>query len=118
MPVSKSPFKAPPGAVAKVSIIDSTMRLHGMAARHLCTPPVEGWETFSAVPTWSFLIESSTGKKALFDLGLHKDVAKYVPNTQNNIKKFGWDPQVKEHVAEIIKRHGVDPQEIDSIIWR
>lgn len=114
----KPTFDVPPGAVAKVSIIDSTLRLAGMSASWLTKPPIEGWETFPTVPTWSFLIESSTGKKALFDLGAHADLTKYIPRTQENIKKNGWKVETKEHVADIVKRHGVDPKEIDSVIWR
>lgn len=118
MSSTKSPFNVPSGAVARVSIIDSTLRLGGMAASDLCKPPIEGWEEFPTIPTWSFLVESPTGRRALFDLGAHTDLNKYVPRTQDNIKKRGWNPQVKEHVADIIKRHGIDPKEINSVIWR
>ncbi|KAJ4393092.1 hypothetical protein N0V93_002299 [Gnomoniopsis smithogilvyi] len=117
MPHNRSLFNVPPGEVAKVSIIDSSARLGNLAASHLCKPPVEGFETFKTMPTWSFLIESPSGKKVLFDLGVHVDLTKYIPRTQNNIKKNGWDIVAKEHVADIIRRHGVDPKEIDSVIW-
>lgn len=115
---SRPSFHVPPGAVAKVSIIDSTLRLGGLPASMLTKPPIEGFDIFPAVPTWSFLVESPSGKKAVFDLGVHKDVSKYIPKTQESIKKNGWKLDVKEHVADIIKRHGVDPNEIDSVIWR
>lgn len=118
MSSTKPSFHVPPGAVASVSIIDSTLRLSGMAASDLCQPPIAGWEKFPTAPTWSFLVESPTGKKALFDLGVHTELTKYVPRTQDNIKKKGWNPQAKEHVADIIKRHGVDLKEISSVIWR
>lgn len=114
----RPPFDVPAGAVAKVSIIDSTLRLSGLKASHLIKPPIEGWEEFPTVPTWSFLVESSTGKKALFDLGVHTDLTKYIPRTQNNIKKNGWTVETKEAVADVIQRHGLDPKEINSIIWR
>lgn len=118
MSITRPPFEVPAGAVAKVSIIDSTMRLSGMKPDHLAKPPIEGWEEFQTAPTWSFLVESPTGKKALFDLGVHTDLTKYIPRTQSNIKKNGWVVESKEAVADIIKRHGVDPKEINSIIWR
>lgn len=118
MSQDKPPFEVPPGAVAKVSIIDSTVRLRKMSPSYLCKPPIEGWDEFPAAPTWSFLIESPSGKKALFDLGLHLDLTRYVPRTQDNIKKNGWKSEAKENVADIIRRHGVSPKEIDSIIWR
>lgn len=116
--VTRPFFHVPSGQVAKVSIIDSSTRLSNLAASHLCTPPVEGFETLQSLPTWSFLVESPSGKKALFDLGVHVDLTKYIPRTQNNIKKNGWKVETKEHVADIIRRHGVDPKEINSVIWR
>lgn len=89
-----------------------------MAASQLCKPPIEGWENFPTAPTWSFLVKSQTGRKALFDLGVHTDLNGYVPRVQDIIKRNGWSPQAKEHVADIIKRHGADPKEINSIIWK
>ncbi|CAN8097745.1 unnamed protein product [Discula destructiva] len=114
---NRNPFDVPPGAVAKVSIIDSTMRLGGLDVSWLCKPAVKGFEKFPVLPTWSFLVESPSGKKALFDLGVHKDLTKYVPSIQDNITQYGWDINAQEHVADIIKRYGVDPKEIDSVIW-
>lgn len=118
MSKTRPSFDVPPGAVAKVSIIDSTLRLSGLATEYLCKPAVDGFDVFPAMPTWSFLIESPSGKKALFDLGVHLDLSKYIPRVQKNIEKNGWKVETKEHVADIIKRHGVDPKEIDSVIWR
>lgn len=118
MSTTRPSFNVPSGAVAKVSIIDSSTRLSNLAASHLCKPPVEGFETLQTLPTWSFLVDSPSGKKALFDLGVHVDLTKYIPRTQNNIKKNGWKVETKEHVADIIKRHGVDPKEINTVIWR
>lgn len=115
---SRPSFDVPPGAVAKVSIIDSTLRLSGLATKLLCKPDVEGFDEFPTLPTWSFLVESPSGKKALFDLGVHVDLSRYTPNTQKRIKENGWKVETKEPVADIIKRHGADTKEINSIIWR
>lgn len=111
-------FNVPAGAVAKVSIIDSTVRLAGLKVDYLCKPEVDGFEEFKAMPSWSFLVENSSGKKALFDLGVRVDLSKLVPRIQKNLEKYGWKPGTKENVADNIKRHGVDPQEIGSVIWR
>lgn len=118
MSSTRPSFDVPPGAVASVSIIDSTTRLAYLGASHLCKPPVEGFKTLQTMPTWSFLVESPSGKKVLFDLGVHVDLTKYIPRIQANIKKNGWKVESKEPVADIIKRHGVDPKEINSVIWR
>lgn len=115
---NKPPFDVPRGAVAKVSIVDSTLRLSKLKVSHLTRPPVEGFDEFPALPTWSFLVESPSGKKALFDLGVHKELRRYVPHIEKGIKERGWQVDVQEHVADTLRAHGVDPSEIDSVIWR
>lgn len=114
----KPPFVVPPGAVAKVSIIDSTMRLSNLKAGYTTRPPVEGFDEFAAMPLWSFLIESPGGRKALYDLGAHKELGRYVPSIQENVKSRGWKVEVKEDVADILQRHEISPDEINSIVWR
>lgn len=116
---TRPPFDVPTGAVAKVSIIDSTMRLGNLPmAMMVKEPHIEGWDVFPTAPTWSFLVESPSGKRALFDLGLHKDFDKLLPETTELLKSGKVTGEVKEHVADIIKRHGVDPETINSVIWR
>lgn len=115
---SKPPFEVPPGAVAKVSIIDSTLRLSKIKASSITRPPVEGFDELPTFPTWSFLVESPSGRKALFDLGGHKELGRYIPRTENHIKSHGWQLEVQEDVADILQRHGVDPKEIESVVWR
>lgn len=115
---TRPPFDVPAGAVAKVSIIDSTMRLSGLPLEMMVTPLIEGWDNFPTAPTWSFLVESPSGKKALFDLGLHKDFSRLVPQIAGLIGKTNAKAEVKEHVADIITRHGVNPKTINSVIWR
>lgn len=112
------PFDVPAGAVAKVSIVDSTLRIAGMPLEFMVRPLIDGWDHFPTVPTWSFLVESPSGKKALFDLGLHVDLGRLVPRITEMLAKANVKIEVKEHVADVIKRHGVDPQTIDSVIWR
>lgn len=119
---SKPPFDVPPGAVAKVSIIDSTMRLSNIPASLATRPPVEGLDVFPTMPLWSFLVESPDGRKALYDLGAHKELGRYVPSIEEGVReaieKGGWQLEVKEDVADILRGHGVGPNEINSVIWR
>lgn len=112
-------FDVPAGAVAKVSIIDSTLRFGGLPMDFLVKPPlIEGWDDFGVVPTWSFLVESPSGKKAVFDLGLHKDPSRLPPPIFDVVNQEGVTAEVKEHVADIIKQNGVDLNTINSVIWR
>jgi glyoxylase-like metal-dependent hydrolase (beta-lactamase superfamily II) len=114
---SKALFDVPPGATAQVSIIDSTLRITNMPVTYLMTPAMEGFDKFRFLPTWSFLIQSSTGQKALFDLGVPPDTTTFAPVVVDNLKKSGWTIEVKQHVADTLKDNGLNPAEIASVIW-
>ncbi|ERT00707.1 uncharacterized protein SPSK_07614 [Sporothrix schenckii 1099-18] len=114
---SKALFDVPPGAAARVSIIDSTLRLKKMPVKYLLTPPVDGLEYLAPLTTWSFLVESSRGEKALFDLGVPPDLSRFSPAVVAKLKASGWDVTAEKNVADILAENGVDPSEIKSIIW-
>src|SRR3954451_22442035 len=100
---SKALFDVPPGAAAKVSIIDSSLRLNGIPVEYLMGPGVDGLDTFPTCPTWCFLVESSTGQKAIFDLGVPPDVSTFSPAVYDKLKSSGWSIEVRQHVADILK---------------
>lgn len=111
-------FDVPSGNVAKVSIIDSTLRLSEMETSLLIKPPMTGFDKFPTVPSWSFLVESSSGKKALFDLGVPVDINTFAPVVTAKLKSLGLDIKVEKNVADILEENEVNLYEIDSIIWR
>lgn len=108
----------PPGAVAKVSIIDNGTRINGMSVGESSQPPIEGHDYVVDGPSWSFLIESPTGRKALFDLGLPKDYHQMAPRITGFIADSGWKLKVEKDVIDILKENGVSGADINSIIWR
>jgi hypothetical protein len=110
---------APGGAVASVSIIDSTSRIGGVKTDHLLVPKIRGFEYMPTLPTWSFLIESSSAsKKVLFDLGIPKDFDRLSPAIRTHLARFEWHIEAPKNVSEILEENGVQTSEIDSIIWR
>ncbi|KAK0725112.1 beta-lactamase-like protein [Lasiosphaeris hirsuta] len=109
-------FDIPPGAAGKVSIIDSTLRASGMQDYTFVTPKLEGFDELAKMPAWSFLVESSTGTKVVFDLAVPPDLA-YAPAVIDQLKSYGWDVQIDKHVAEILTEGGVNITEIGSVIW-
>jgi hypothetical protein len=114
-----SSINAPAGAVAQVRIIDSTTKISNMKSTYLMGPPVKGFDHFPTIPSWSFLVESPTsGKKALFDLGVKRDWANLAPITSNRLKTNGWSIEVEKEVMEILEENNVSASEINSIIWR
>ena len=82
-------------------------------------PPITGFEYMPELPSWSFLVESSTtGKKALFDLGIPPDWETFAPVVTAHLKTAGWDVRAEKHTSQILEENGVDLKGIGSIIWR
>jgi len=116
--LAKKLFDVPPGAVAKVSIIDSTVRLGGAPDSILITPKLEGFDVLPTLPFLSFLIESPAGKKAVFDLAVPFDpLNSYAPAVVEQILVAGFEATVDKHIADILKDGGVNPASINSVIW-
>lgn len=112
-------FDVPAGAAAKVSIIDSTLRLSNMKTSYLMTPNLPGLDTLAPLTTWCFLVESPTGKKALFDLGVPPNYdSSFTPAIQTKLRNSGWEVKVEKHVADSLKEGGIDPGSISSVVWR
>ncbi|KAI6754572.1 hypothetical protein HG530_012324 [Fusarium avenaceum] len=108
-------FEVPSGKAAKLSIIDSTLRFSRMPLAFLMKPAMDGMEMMPVVTTWSFLVESSSGKKALFDLGVPKNpLENFSPTWVKLITEKNLGVEVTQNVADILKDNGVQPSEIDS----
>ncbi|KIX95832.1 uncharacterized protein Z520_08540 [Fonsecaea multimorphosa CBS 102226] len=116
---SKSLFPIPSGSTAKVSIIDTTSRIGRIPVSYLMEPPLEEFETMPDLPSWSFLVESSTtGKKALFDLGVPPDWENhFAPAVVEALKPRGWDIYAEKHTSQVLEENGVDLKGIGSIVW-
>lgn len=111
-------FNPPPGAAAKVSVIDSTGNIGQIPMTYLMTPKMPGFDTIHNTVSWSFYVESPNGKKALFDLGIPPDWEEFAEPLANDLKNRGWNITAEKHVYDILKDHNVDPDPINSIIWR
>ncbi|KLO90595.1 uncharacterized protein LW93_11015 [Fusarium fujikuroi] len=112
-------FDVPGGKAAKVSIVDSSLRLSGMPLTHIMKPAMKGLDSMPTLTTWSFLVETSSGKKSLFDLGVPKEPLKnFAPYYADIIRANpNWDVDVPKNVVDILAENNVQPSEIDSVIW-
>ena len=81
-------------------------------------PMIKGKDNLTC-PAFSFLIEHSSGKRFLFDLGTRKDWETLPPTVVNRIKGFGANISIEKNVAEILQEHNVDVANgaIDSVMW-
>ncbi|OQV04066.1 hypothetical protein CLAIMM_09013 [Cladophialophora immunda] len=109
----------PPGAAAKVQIIDTTSRLD-VPVEVFMGPTQFGHEILQ-VPSFSFLVEQvSTGRKLLFDLGCRKDWQRLPPAVRGLVTQPGWKIEVeKDSVAQILQEGGVDVAggAVEAIVW-
>lgn len=118
----KSPKPSPPLHIpesphtVKVSIIDTTSRVH-IPTVPFFQPAIKGFG-FLDCPAFSFLIQSSSGRSLLFDLGVRKDWQNLAPVVTDWIQEWGAKVTVEKDVAEILEDNGVKRESIEAIIWR
>jgi glyoxylase-like metal-dependent hydrolase (beta-lactamase superfamily II) len=103
-------------ATVGVRIINSTARMLHIPTSLFVTPDIKGYATVDA-PAFTFLIEHSSGRKVLFDLGLRKDWENLPAVIVDQIKRYGWDVSAKKGIREILEESGVDGKDIEAIIW-
>ncbi|KAJ9606672.1 hypothetical protein H2200_008680 [Cladophialophora chaetospira] len=116
--MSTENFEVPPGEVASVRIIDSTTSISRVPTSYLMEPAMPGFDTMNNLPTWVFLVESPSGQKAVFDLGVRPDWENMAPDVVYKLHKGGWEIRAEKNVVEILREHKIDPEEINSVIWR
>ncbi|KAH7303250.1 beta-lactamase-like protein [Stachybotrys elegans] len=112
-----SSFNIPPGAAARLYIVDSTSRMHNMSTSMLLGPPVEGFDMFPPLGSWSFLIESSMGTKVLFDLSIPANVESSPPLIAKQLEEFQVEIKPNKDVADILRENGIEPGEVKSVVW-
>lgn len=111
-------FPVPPGSPTTVKVIDTTSKIGKLKVSFLMDPPVPGFKYMPDLPSWSFLVESPGGGKALFDLGIPKDWENMAPVTATTLRGRGWDIMAERNTSEILVENGVALEEIHAIVWR
>ncbi|KAK3988621.1 beta-lactamase-like protein [Cladorrhinum sp. PSN332] len=111
----------PRGSPARLSIIDSTLRMEKLNASGLTTPPIPGFQYLPTLPSWAFLIESTTpgtNKKAIFDLGFPPNANEsFAPSRYKLMIGRALPVKVDKHVSEILVEHNISLDSINAIIW-
>lgn len=100
----------------QVRIIDTTTQIDGIPLDAFIQPKIKGFDCLS-IPAFSFLIEHSSGRKVLFDLGVRKDHENMAPAIVDRIKWGGWKIVVQKGVREILEENGVNGKDIEAIVW-
>jgi hypothetical protein len=81
-------------------------------------PPVPGLEKKRASPSLSFLLEHSSGRRLVWDLGIRKDYENYAPKIANYIPTTKYDMDVPRNVADVLEEGGVALDSVEAVIWR
>ncbi|KAL9122373.1 MAG: hypothetical protein Q9187_001073 [Circinaria calcarea] len=116
-PKPSPPLNVPESSnTVKVSIIGTTSHVH-IPTTPFFEPAIKGFD-FLDCPAFSFLIQSSSGRSLLFDLGIRKDWQNLAPSVTDWIKEWGVVITVEKDVAEILEDNGVKRESIEGIIWR
>jgi len=111
------PIEMPPGAVAQVSIIDTSLRLSNLPVAVLMQPPLPGFDTFPPLPSWCFMIESPCGQAVLYDLSAPSDLTTFSPARVADLANLSWTITSKSDMASMLRSRGIPPSSIDAIIW-
>ncbi|BGP48334.1 hypothetical protein JCM10450v2_004206 [Rhodotorula kratochvilovae] len=68
-------------------------------------------------PVLVFLVRhTSTGKLALFDLGLGKDWQKTVPKDRVGWYEEEYDPKVEAGLDEVLAARGIKPEDVETVV--
>ncbi|KAL4966973.1 MBL fold metallo-hydrolase [Aspergillus stella-maris] len=107
----------PPGATARVCLIDTTTTIDNIPFARLVEPPVEGVTKIPILRTYSFFLENSQGRKVLFDLGARKDLQNLAPSVRSMLDTVDWVVKVEKNVLDILQENGYKSTEFEAIIW-
>ncbi|KAL4861060.1 hypothetical protein BDV12DRAFT_204410 [Aspergillus spectabilis] len=110
--------RIPPGATARVCLIDTTTTIDNVPFARLLEPPVAGITNIPILRTYSFFLENSQGCKVLFDLGARKDLQNLAPSVRSMLDSVDWVVKVEKNVFDILQENGYKGTDFEAIIWR
>jgi hypothetical protein len=115
---SRNLIDIPKGATAGVKIIDTTGRIGKLPTSILLSPAIDSFDYMPKCPSWSFLIESQSGQKVLFDLGIPIKWKEMAPRVSEHLSTSSWEIEVEKEVPQILEENSVPVAEISAVIWR
>lgn len=120
MTTSPPSFDIPPGKpIAAVKLINP-VNFGPAVLKGLMGPPIPHVTTLGPgnAPSLSFLIEHSSGRRLVWDLGIRKDWQNYAPTIANYIPTRNYTIEVTKNVVDVLEEGGVKGESIEAVIWR
>lgn len=111
-------IELPPGKEAISVKMINPVNFGPAIIKRFMEPPVPGVEKKKPGPVLTFLLEHSSGKKLVFDLGIRKDYENYAPTVAEYIPTTNYNIQVTKNVVDILEESEVPGASIDAVIWR
>ncbi|KAF4553627.1 Cytochrome P450-like protein 82 [Elsinoe fawcettii] len=104
-------------STVKVSCVDSTTYLK-LPMGPFLQPDIKGKE-FMTGPAFGFLIQHSSGKRIMFDLGTRKDWQNLPKLIVDRVQGGGWEVNVEKNIAEVLEENGIDVPggAVDAVVW-
>jgi hypothetical protein len=112
-----STFTVPAGQAITVKLIN-TVNFGPAQLHRFMAPPVPGMDTHPSNPSFSFLLEHSSGRKLVFDLGIRKDYQNYAPKIAEYIPTTNYKIEVTKNVIDILEEEGIQGEDIEAVVWR
>lgn len=112
-----STFTVPAGQALTVKVIN-TVNFGPAQLNRFMAPPVPGMETHPSNPSFSFLLEHTSGRKLVFDLGIRKDYQNYAPKIAEYIPTTKYNIEVTQNVIDILEEGNIKGEDIEAVIWR
>ncbi|KAJ5756619.1 hypothetical protein N7533_006162 [Penicillium manginii] len=109
-----STFTVPAGQAITVKLIN-TVNFGPAQLHRFMAPPVPGMETHPSNPSFSFLLEHSSGRKLVFDLGIRKDYQNYAPKIAEYIPTTNYKIEVTKNVIDILEEEGIQGEDIEAV---
>lgn len=120
MSTSPPKFEIPTGQrIASLKLIN-TVNFGPAVLKGLMGPPIPHVTTLGSgsSPSLSFLLEHSSGRRLVWDLGIRKDWQNHAPVIANYIPTRNYTIEVTKNVIEVLEEEGVKGSSIEAVIWR
>lgn len=102
----------------RVCLIDTMSRIDKLPLTFLMKPALEPLKYMPTLPSWSFLVEHPSGHKAIFDLGMPRNIKEMAPVVSEDDRFDDWDIYSPKEVIDVLEENDVPASQINSIIWR
>ena len=114
---SDLPVRIPPGnKTVSVKLVNPVHFGPSIIGRFM-KPDVPGFDRIESVPSNCFLLQHSSGRNLVWDLGIRSDHQNYAPSIARYLPTTGYQFDHRGDVVDQIQRGGVKLEDVEAVIW-